>query len=76
MEFRIREEMMTEEIRCEDGPLPPEDAASMWKRDETRQMYAFSAYYDVRLEPYHYVRVIGLLPRNASLYCQVRTCAN
>lgn len=74
LEFRIREEMMTEEIDCKSGPPPPpEDTSSEWKRDENRQLYVFSAYYDVRLEPYHYIRVIGLLPRNTSFYCQVRT---
>lgn len=42
-----------------------------WQYDENLDIHLYSAYYDPRQDPYRYVRIIGLLPRNSSFYCQM-----
>lgn len=73
-EFRVRKELQ-DQIECEQvGDRPDSktsNATSSWKHDRKLGIRAFSAYYDQRQEPYRYVRIIGLIPRNLSLYCQV-----
>lgn len=40
-----------------------------WKRVEDTNIYTFSSYYDLRLEPYKYVRVIAMIKGEYMLRC-------
>lgn len=73
-EFKIKEELEGQ-IKCKARSYPEtnelEEGATKWKHDLKLDIHLYSAYYDRRENPYDYVRVLGLFPRNLSLYCQV-----
>lgn len=75
-EFKVRK-VLADQVVCRKGDEPVGDEnsgdTSKWKFDRRLGMHLFSAHLDLREDPYRYIRIIGLAPRNVSVYCQVST---
>ncbi|KAK6620209.1 hypothetical protein RUM44_006610 [Polyplax serrata] len=72
-EFKVRK-VLADQVVCRKGDEPVGDEnsgdTSKWKFDRRLGMHLFSAHLDLREDPYRYIRIIGLAPRNVSVYCQ------
>lgn len=70
LEYKIRQETK-DRITCRERKRESKGKNWEWQYDPRLDIHVYSAYYDSRQDPYRYVRIIGILPRNSSFYCQV-----
>lgn len=70
-EYLIEEELKNG-LECDGRVGNVTGRTTKWRHDDNLDLYLLSAFYDVRQDPHHFVRIVGLVPSGASFYCQVR----